>query len=58
MAAIYDVMELSTAVKPWLLRHLLERPGVDSVTYLDPDIQVFDSLDEIVERGAGVTTSS
>src|SRR5215217_2557093 len=24
MAAIYDVLELSTAVKPWLLRHLLD----------------------------------
>ena len=43
MAAAYDVMELSTAVKPWLLRHLLERQGVDSVAYLDPDIQVFDA---------------
>jgi glycosyltransferase involved in cell wall biosynthesis/SAM-dependent methyltransferase len=50
MAAIYDVMELSTAVKPWLLRHLLERPGVDSVIYLDPDIQIFASLEEVAER--------
>jgi SAM-dependent methyltransferase/glycosyltransferase involved in cell wall biosynthesis len=50
MAAAYDVMELSTAVKPWLLRTLLERPGVDSVIYLDPDIQVFDSLEEVVRR--------
>jgi len=33
-------MELSTAVKPWLLRTLLARPGVDAVSYLDPDIQV------------------
>jgi len=47
MAAIYDVMELSTAVKPWLLRTLLARPGVDSVSYLDPDIQVFSSLAKI-----------
>jgi glycosyltransferase involved in cell wall biosynthesis/SAM-dependent methyltransferase len=50
MAASYDVMELSTAVKPWLLRHLLDRPGVDSVAYLDPDIQVFASLEEIFHR--------
>jgi glycosyltransferase involved in cell wall biosynthesis/SAM-dependent methyltransferase len=50
MAAAYDVMELSTAVKPWLLRTLLDRPGVDSVIYLDPDIQVFSSLEEVVER--------
>jgi glycosyltransferase involved in cell wall biosynthesis len=50
MAAIYDVMELSTAVKPWLLRTLLARPDVDSVSYLDPDIQVFSSLAKIEEE--------
>jgi glycosyltransferase involved in cell wall biosynthesis len=50
MAAIYDVMELSTAVKPWLLRTLLDRPGVDSISYLDPDIQVFSSLVKIEEE--------
>jgi glycosyltransferase involved in cell wall biosynthesis/SAM-dependent methyltransferase len=50
MAASYDVMELSTAVKPWLLRHLMERPGVNSVAYLDPDIRVFAPLDEIFQR--------
>ena len=38
MAAAYDVTELSTAVKPWLLHHLLQRDGVDPITYLDPDI--------------------
>lgn len=50
MAAFYDVMELSTAVKPWLLRTLLDRPGVDSVSYLDPDIQVFAPLTKIEEE--------
>jgi len=50
MAASYDVLELSTAVKPWLLRSLLGRPGVDSVTYLDPDIRVFAPLDEVERR--------
>jgi glycosyltransferase involved in cell wall biosynthesis/SAM-dependent methyltransferase len=50
MAAYYDVMELSTAVKPWLLRTLLDRPGVEAVAYLDPDIRVFDSLEEIDRR--------
>lgn len=50
MAAIYDVVELSTAVKPWLMRHLLDRDGVDTITYLDPDIRVVDSLAEIERR--------
>ncbi|HVR41082.1 MAG TPA: glycosyltransferase, partial [Thermoanaerobaculia bacterium] len=43
MAAIYDVTELATAVKPWVFEHLFAR-GASSVIYLDPDIEVFDSL--------------
>src|ERR1700754_3911794 len=50
MRLIYDVTELSTAVKPALLRALLKRTG-GPVTYLDPDIEVFSSLEEI-ERNA------
>lgn len=50
MATSYDVMELSTAVKPWLLQKLLEWPGTDSVAYLDPDIRIFNSLEEIAHR--------
>jgi glycosyltransferase involved in cell wall biosynthesis/SAM-dependent methyltransferase len=52
MAAIYDVLELSTAVKPWLLRHLLDERSLKRVAYLDPDIRVYDRLDEI-ERLTG-----
>ena len=36
----YDVMELSTAVKPFLLRQLFAR-GHGKVLYIDPDIWVF-----------------
>ncbi len=43
MALRYTVLELSTAVKPWLLRHLLARTG-GPVTYLDPDIKIYGSL--------------
>jgi hypothetical protein len=50
MAAYYDIMELSTAVKPWLLRTLLGRPEVDAVSYFDPDIQVFAPLTKIEEE--------
>jgi hypothetical protein len=45
MTAMYDVRELCTAVKPWLLRHLLERDSV--VAYLDPDIAVYAALDHL-----------
>ena len=47
MAARYDVLELSTAVKPWLLRHLLHERGVEKLAYLDPDIEVCASLSEV-----------
>ena len=48
MATYYDVMELSTAVKPFLLRYLLDR-GTDVVMYLDPDIEVFAPLDDLFD---------
>jgi glycosyltransferase involved in cell wall biosynthesis len=48
MQTIYELTEFATSMKPWLLRYLLDR-GADSVLYLDPDIAVFDRLDELVE---------
>jgi glycosyltransferase involved in cell wall biosynthesis/SAM-dependent methyltransferase len=48
MAAIYDVMEMATAVKPWFMRTLLAESG-EPILYLDPDIQIFAPLDEFVE---------
>src|SRR5712671_1236119 len=39
MATMYDVMELATSIKPWILRTLLDR-GAETATYLDPDIVV------------------
>jgi glycosyltransferase involved in cell wall biosynthesis len=46
MALLYDVTELSTALKPWALELLLDR-GADVAVYLDPDIYVYSALDEI-----------
>jgi SAM-dependent methyltransferase len=46
MALIYDVTELCTALKPWALELLLEA-GASVATYLDPDIAVYASLEEI-----------
>ena len=45
MAMCYDVMELATAVKPWVLRHLLDR-GAPVAVHLDPDIACFARLDD------------
>jgi hypothetical protein len=47
MLLFYDVMEMATAVKPKLLHWLLDR-GNTIVCYLDPDIVVYDTLDDIV----------
>ncbi|HET9765251.1 MAG TPA: glycosyltransferase, partial [Thermoanaerobaculia bacterium] len=44
MAFRYDVIELCTAVKPWLLAHLRDRYGLDRVFFFDPDILVLDRL--------------
>jgi hypothetical protein len=52
MAFRYQVLELSTAVKPFLLERLLRKS--DRVLYLDPDIVVFRPLDALYKRLARV----
>jgi glycosyltransferase involved in cell wall biosynthesis len=47
MAVMYDVLELSTAVKPWLLKWLLDRSADSAVVYLDPDMRLYGPLDEM-----------
>jgi len=58
LAAIYDVTELATAVKPLLLQHLLRRDG-GPILYLDPDIRIYESIQELsrlaMEHGIVVT---
>ena len=50
MATAYTVMELATAVKPFLLREL--RSSSDVVVYLDPDVEVYSSLDGVTSLAA------
>ncbi len=55
----YGILELNTAVKPFLLEFLRERFGLERVFYLDPDILVLDRLDALaaaLERGPMVLT--
>lgn len=57
MALRYDIMEFNTAVKPFMIRWLLENTDLDVVIYLDPDIKVysrFDLLETEFEKGASV----
>jgi len=46
----HTIVELSTAIKTFLLKSLLSR-GYDQVYYFDPDIVVFSSLDDLFESG-------
>jgi glycosyltransferase involved in cell wall biosynthesis len=53
MAAMYTVMEFATALKPAALQHVLRRaaPG-EAVAYIDPDIQIFQPIDDVFQRAA------
>lgn len=48
MAAIYDVTEFATSVKPFALKQLVQ--SHDCVFYIDPDIKVFAPLTPLVEK--------
>ncbi|MEW6771938.1 MAG: glycosyltransferase [Bacillota bacterium] len=45
----YNVLELNTAVKPYLLEYLLEKYQFDGVIYFDPDILVTNSLEPLLD---------
>ncbi|MDQ2583124.1 FkbM family methyltransferase [Saccharothrix yanglingensis] len=47
MATAYNITEMATAAKPYLLRSL--RSDADVVIFLDPDIQVFAPMPELAE---------
>jgi hypothetical protein len=49
----HTLIELATAIKPFVLRRLLRRPQCHAVIYLDPDIAVFSPLSEVETALAG-----
>lgn len=49
-AFTHDIVELSTAIKPFVLRHLLERSDCGGVFYFDPDMVLFSRLDDLIGR--------
>jgi len=44
----HAIVELATAIKPFVLKQLLDRPGVDRVLYFDPDMVLFSRLDDLM----------
>ncbi|MQA62100.1 MAG: FkbM family methyltransferase [Actinophytocola sp.] len=49
MATAYNVTELATSVKPFLLRELRKSTPESVVIYLDPDIEIFAEMPEVAE---------
>jgi hypothetical protein len=55
----YSVVELSTAVKPYLLEYLIDYYSLKKIIYLDPDIYVYQSLDylfSLLDSYSGILT--
>ena len=46
----HDVVEACTAIKGAAARRILDHPGCEKLVYFDPDIAVFNPIDEIVAR--------
>jgi hypothetical protein len=44
----HNIVELSTAIKPFALRHLLRQSGTGIVLYFDPDTVLFSRVDDIL----------
>jgi hypothetical protein len=49
-AFTHDIVELSTAIKPFVLQRLLDRPDCGGVFYFDPDMVLFSRLDDLIDR--------
>src|SRR3954462_15325880 len=49
----HTIVELSTAIKPFAVQHLLGRGDCDAVVYFDPDMVLFSRVDDILGRLAG-----
>jgi glycosyltransferase involved in cell wall biosynthesis len=44
----YTLLEISTAIKPFVIERLLTQYGYDQVIYFDPDIRIYRPLDEMM----------
>ncbi|OIQ10515.1 hypothetical protein [Neomoorella thermoacetica] len=46
----HSLVELCTAIKPFVLRYLFEKAGCQIALYFDPDIVVFSRLDDLLDE--------
>jgi glycosyltransferase involved in cell wall biosynthesis len=55
MTVRYDVLEFNTAVKPFMFQWLYDSTEVDNVIYFDPDLHLYQRLDDLtaeLDKGA------
>lgn len=50
MVVQYTILELNTAIKPFVFGTLFERPEAERVIYFDPDIQLYGSGEPLLRR--------
>ena len=50
MVVQYTILELNTAIKPFVFTHLFGREDADRVIYFDPDIQLYASGEPLLRR--------
>lgn len=43
----YTILELNTAVKPWMAEWLFKNPRYERVVYIDPDIYLYSPMNEV-----------
>jgi hypothetical protein len=46
---MHNIVELSTAIKPFALKRLLDLPDCATAVYFDPDMVLFSRIDDILE---------
>lgn len=46
----YNILELNTAVKPWMFEWLFKQDKYDKLIYIDPDIRLYDTMDEVIDE--------
>jgi hypothetical protein len=49
-AFFHNIVEFSTAIKPFALQHLLNQKKCSAVLYLDPDIVTFSPLNDLIRE--------
>jgi len=46
----HEIVELATAIKPFVLREILKKDDCDAVFYFDPDMALFSDIEEMTEE--------